>query len=82
MAAEDAATQPLQDRFCCRLHSRELTAEGAAMQPLHDVIFWLQAVERVLFFSLFFLQVLNYGQSVFEGMKAQRTPSGSIVLFR
>jgi branched-chain amino acid aminotransferase len=27
-------------------------------------------------------QVLNYGQSVFEGMKAQRTPSGSIVLFR
>jgi branched-chain amino acid aminotransferase len=27
-------------------------------------------------------QVLNYGQAVFEGMKAQRTPSGSIVLFR
>jgi hypothetical protein len=82
MAAEDAAMQPLQDRFCCRLRSRELTAEGAAMQPLHDRVFWLQAVERVLFFLLFFLQVLNYGQSVFEGMKAQRTPSGSIVLFR
>jgi hypothetical protein len=28
------------------------------------------------------LQVLNYGQSVFEGMKAQRTPSGGVVLFR
>lgn len=27
-------------------------------------------------------QVLNYGQSVFEGMKAQRTPKGQIVLFR
>ncbi|CAL5223128.1 g5593 [Coccomyxa viridis] len=27
-------------------------------------------------------QVLNYGQSVFEGMKAQRTPAGNIVLFR
>lgn len=27
-------------------------------------------------------QVLNYGQSVFEGMKAQRTPGGNIVLFR
>lgn len=27
-------------------------------------------------------QVLNYGQSVFEGMKAQRTPAGDIVLFR
>ena len=27
-------------------------------------------------------QVLNYGQSVFEGMKAQRTPEGDIVLFR
>ena len=27
-------------------------------------------------------QVLNYGQSVFEGMKAQRTSSGQIVLFR
>lgn len=27
-------------------------------------------------------QVLNYGQSVFEGMKAQRTESGQIVLFR
>ena len=27
-------------------------------------------------------QVLNYGQSVFEGMKAQRTASGGIVLFR
>lgn len=27
-------------------------------------------------------QVLNYGQSVFEGMKAQRTADGSIVLFR
>ena len=27
-------------------------------------------------------QVLNYGQSAFEGMKAQRTPAGDIVLFR
>ena len=27
-------------------------------------------------------QVLNYGQSIFEGMKAQRTPTGDIVLFR
>ena len=27
-------------------------------------------------------QVLNYGQSVFEGMKAQRTATGQIVLFR
>ena len=27
-------------------------------------------------------QVLNYGQSVFEGMKAQRAVSGQIVLFR
>lgn len=27
-------------------------------------------------------QVLNYGQSVFEGMKAQRSASGRIVLFR
>ena len=27
-------------------------------------------------------QVLNYGQSVFEGMKAQRTAAGQIVLFR
>jgi branched-chain amino acid aminotransferase len=27
-------------------------------------------------------QVLNYGQSVFEGMKAQRTEEGHIVLFR
>lgn len=28
------------------------------------------------------LQVLNYGQGLFEGMKAQRTPQGKIVLFR
>lgn len=28
------------------------------------------------------VQVLNYGQSIFEGMKAQRTESGQIVLFR
>ncbi len=28
------------------------------------------------------VQVLNYGQSIFEGMKAQRTPQGTIVLFR
>ena len=27
-------------------------------------------------------QVLNYGQSVFEGMKAQRTADGRVVLFR
>lgn len=27
-------------------------------------------------------QVLNYGQSVFEGMKAQRSATGQIVLFR
>lgn len=27
-------------------------------------------------------QVLNYGQAIFEGMKAQRTESGSIVVFR
>jgi branched-chain amino acid aminotransferase len=27
-------------------------------------------------------QVLNYGQSIFEGMKAQRTERGHIVLFR
>eukprot|EP00879_Flechtneria_rotunda_P030257 GHRR01032865.1.p1 GENE.GHRR01032865.1~~GHRR01032865.1.p1 ORF type:complete len:425 (+),score=93.20 GHRR01032865.1:299-1573(+) len=27
-------------------------------------------------------QVLNYGQSVFEGMKAQRTANGNVVLFR
>ena len=27
-------------------------------------------------------QVLNYGQSIFEGMKAQRTAGGNIVLFR
>ena len=27
-------------------------------------------------------QVLNYGQAVFEGMKAQRTAAGDIVLFR
>jgi hypothetical protein len=27
-------------------------------------------------------QVLNYGQAIFEGMKAQRTEKGSIVLFR
>lgn len=27
-------------------------------------------------------QVLNYGQSVFEGMKAQRSAKGRIVLFR
>lgn len=27
-------------------------------------------------------QTLNYGQSIFEGMKAQRTESGHIVLFR
>lgn len=27
-------------------------------------------------------QVLNYGQSVFEGMKAQRSEAGRIVLFR
>lgn len=32
--------------------------------------------------SLLFLQVLNYGQSVFEGMKAQRSAKGNIVLFR
>lgn len=29
-----------------------------------------------------FAQVLNYGQSVFEGMKAQRSARGRIVLFR
>lgn len=28
------------------------------------------------------MQVLNYGQALFEGMKAQRTPDGEIVLFR
>lgn len=28
------------------------------------------------------LQVLNYGQSVFEGMKAQRSAKGRVVLFR
>lgn len=28
------------------------------------------------------MQVLNYGQSIFEGMKAQRTEQGQIVLFR
>ena len=28
------------------------------------------------------MQVLNYGQSVFEGMKAQRSAKGRIVLFR
>jgi hypothetical protein len=28
------------------------------------------------------LQVLNYGQSVFEGMKAQRSVKGDVVLFR
>jgi hypothetical protein len=28
------------------------------------------------------LQVLNYGQSVFEGMKAQRSAKGNVVLFR
>jgi hypothetical protein len=28
------------------------------------------------------VQVLNYGQSVFEGMKAQRSAKGNIVLFR
>eukprot|EP00892_Ulva_mutabilis_P010134 jgi/Ulvmu1/7493/UM037_0037.1 len=27
-------------------------------------------------------QVLNYGQALFEGMKAQRTPAGEIVVFR
>ena len=27
-------------------------------------------------------QVLNYGQSVFEGMKAQRSAKGRVVLFR
>jgi branched-subunit amino acid aminotransferase/4-amino-4-deoxychorismate lyase len=27
-------------------------------------------------------QVLNYGQSVFEGMKAQRSARGRVVLFR
>lgn len=27
-------------------------------------------------------QVLNYGQGIFEGLKAQRTKSGSVVLFR
>ena len=27
-------------------------------------------------------QVLNYGQSIFEGMKAQRSAKGRIVLFR
>lgn len=27
-------------------------------------------------------QVLNYGQSVFEGMKAQRSAKGNIVVFR
>ncbi len=27
-------------------------------------------------------QVLNYGQSIFEGMKAQRSAQGRIVLFR
>lgn len=28
------------------------------------------------------VQVLNYGQAIFEGMKAQRTEKGEIVLFR
>ena len=28
------------------------------------------------------MQVLNYGQAIFEGMKAQRTDKGQIVLFR
>ena len=28
------------------------------------------------------LQILNYGQGLFEGMKAQRTAQGKIVLFR
>lgn len=28
------------------------------------------------------LEVLNYGQAIFEGMKAQRTSNGDIVLFR
>lgn len=28
------------------------------------------------------MQVLNYGQAIFEGMKAQRTEKGQIVLFR
>lgn len=27
-------------------------------------------------------QVLNYGQSIFEGMKAQRSAEGQVVLFR
>lgn len=27
-------------------------------------------------------QALNYGQSIFEGMKARRTPADEIVLFR
>ena len=27
-------------------------------------------------------QVLNYGQAIFEGMKAQRTQTGEIVIFR
>ena len=29
-----------------------------------------------------YAQVLNYGQSIFEGMKAQRSARGRIVLFR
>lgn len=33
-------------------------------------------------FCCLHLQVLNYGQSVFEGMKAQRSAKGRIVLFR
>ena len=28
------------------------------------------------------MQVLNYGQSIFEGMKAQHSAKGRIVLFR
>lgn len=28
------------------------------------------------------VQVLNYGQSIFEGMKAYRQPDGGIALFR
>jgi branched-subunit amino acid aminotransferase/4-amino-4-deoxychorismate lyase len=32
--------------------------------------------------GVFRTQVLNYGQAIFEGMKAQRTAKGDIVLFR
>ena len=48
-------------------------------------VLWVKTADvypTPLYLPLSVLQTLNYGQSVFEGMKAQRSAEGNVVLFR